>query len=181
MRLEFVLLFVALVAFAYNFHHQHPISLSFDIKNPLAPEDATLQASVATDIGPLKLAYQASWGKRLSSKLSFDLKLKQPVQTVEVQFTTDSLDGVLVKEGQRVREGQLLGVKSVEIQQKIRELENRLAQPQDELIQAEIQQKIDELKQQNEIHSLVSGYIRAIWFEQRERELTAHLLVVITL
>jgi multidrug efflux pump subunit AcrA (membrane-fusion protein) len=181
MKLELVLLFVALVAFAYNFSHQQPISLSFDIKNPLAPEDATLQASASTDIGPLKLAYQASWGKRLSSKLSFDLKLKQPTQTVEVRFTTDSLKGVLVKEGQWVKQGQLLGIKSIEIQEEIKELENRLKQPQDELIQAEIQQKIEELRGQNEIRSLVSGYIRAIWFEQRERELTAHLLVVVGL
>ncbi|MFQ6033530.1 MAG: hypothetical protein ACE5KR_01580, partial [Candidatus Bipolaricaulia bacterium] len=63
MRLEFILLFIALVAFTYNYIHQEPITLSFDVKNPLTPDEATLIARAKTEIGSLKLSYTASWGR----------------------------------------------------------------------------------------------------------------------
>lgn len=180
MRLEWILLFLALVAFTYNFVHQQPITLSFDIKNPLAPEEPTLTASAKTAIGPLKLTYSTSWGKSLASKLGFDLELKPPESAVEVSFTTDSRRGILVRKGAVIREGDLIGVHSWEVQEQIRELEANLQGEAglDPLIKAELEAKIQELKRQNEVYALVSGLVQALWVEQTEGLLTVHLRVV---
>jgi hypothetical protein len=110
MRLEWILLLVALMAFSYNFVHQQPITLSFDVKNPLSPEEPTFTAQATTSLGPLKLSYSTSWGRSLSSKLAFDMELKPKESWVEVQFTTDSLKGILVRQrGDKFEEGDLLG------------------------------------------------------------------------
>jgi hypothetical protein len=179
MRLEWILLLVALMAFSYNFVHQQPITLSFDVKNPLSPEEPTFTAQATTSLGPLKLSYSTSWGKSLVSKLGFDLEIKPKESWVEVQFTTDSLKGILVERGEQVREGDLLGFHSLEVQEQLRQLEANLAKEQDELIKAELQAKIKELKEKNEVHALVSGWIGALWVEQVEDLLTVHLRVVL--
>jgi hypothetical protein len=72
----------------------------FDVKNPLSPEEPTFTAQATTNLGPLKLSYSTSWGRSLSSKLGFDMELKPKESWVEVQFTTDSLKGILVRQGQ---------------------------------------------------------------------------------
>jgi len=181
MRLEFILLFMALVAFSYNYVHQQPIALSFDVKNPLTPEEATLVAGAKTDIGPLKLSYTASWGRSLSSKLSFDLEVAPPkLPYVDIQFTTDSLPGILVRKGDVLQEGDLIGFHSAETQRQIEELQAKLGDEQDELIRAELQAKIAELQKQNEVHALVSGWVKSLWVEQVEEELTVHLRVVLS-
>jgi len=181
LKLEFILLFVALVAFTYNYVHRQPITLSFDVKNPLTPEEVTLVAGAKTEIGPLKLSHTASWGKSLSSKLSFDLDIKPPKERwVDIQFTADSLEGILVAEGDVIEEGALIGFHSVEIQRQIEELQRKLAEEQDELIQAELQAKIRELQEENEVHALVSGWVRSLWVEQVEEELAVHLRVILS-
>ena len=180
MRLEWLLLFIALAAFTYNYVHQQPITLSFDVKNPLAPEETTLVAGAKTELGPLKLSYSASWGRSLSSRLSFDLDIAPPqLPYVKVQFTTDSLQGILVRKGQMVEEGQLIGFHSVKTQQEIAKLEENLETTEDELIRAELRKKIEELREQNEVHVLVSGYVESLWVEQIEGDLIAHLKVVL--
>jgi hypothetical protein len=179
MRLEWILLLVALMAFTYNFVHQQPITLSFDVKNPLSPEEPTFTAQATTNLGPLKLSYSTSWGRSLSSKLGFDMELKPKESWVEVQFTTDSLQGILVRQGQTIEEGELIGVHSLEVQEQLRQLEANLAKEQDELIKAELQAKIKELREKNEVHALVSGWIGALWVEQVEDLLTVHLRVVL--
>jgi len=182
MRLEFILLFVALAVIAYQLHHQEPITLSLDLKNPLTPEETTLTAKAKTDIGPLKLSCTASWGapRGTSSKLSFDLELPFPrkLPWVEIQFTTDSLSGILVSRGDWVQEGQLIGFHSVAIKEEIAQLEAKMAVTQDELIRAEIEAKLQELRQQNEVRSLVAGKVQSLWVEQLEQELVVHLKVV---
>jgi len=180
MRLEFILLFIALVAFSYNYVHQQPIALSFDVKNPLTPEEATLVAGAKTDIGPLKLSYTASWGRSLSSKLSFDLDVAPPkLPYVDIQFTTDSLRGILVHKGATIEEGTLIGFHSSKTQEQIAELQANLAKEQDELIKAELEAKIAELQAENEVHALVAGWVKSLWVEQVEEQLTVHLRVVL--
>ena len=182
MRFEWLLLFVALVAFAYSYAHQQGITLSLDVKNPLTLDEATLVAGAKTELGPLKLAYQASWGKSSSSKLSFDLDIEPPKRPwVEIQFTTDSLQGILVRKGDTITEGQLIGFHSVVVQEEIQQLQRNLQETQDELIKTELEERIQELKAANEVHALVGGYIESLWVEQVEGDLIAHLRVILSL
>ena len=178
MRLEWLLLFLALALFAYSYANQQGITLSFDVKNPL--QEATFIAGAKTELGPLELAYTAQWGKNSSSKLSFDLEIEPPKRPwVEIQFTTDSLQGILVEKGDQIQEGQLIGFHSVATQEQIAQLEANLEGAQDELIKAELEAKIAELREQNEVRALVTGYVRSLWVEQVEGDLIAHLRVLL--
>jgi multidrug resistance efflux pump len=67
----------------------------------------------------------------------------------------------------------------LEVQEQLRQLEANLAKEQDELIKAELQAKIKELREKNEVHALVSGWVQALWVEQVEDLLTVHLRVVL--
>ncbi|MFQ6034172.1 MAG: hypothetical protein ACE5KR_04850, partial [Candidatus Bipolaricaulia bacterium] len=87
--------------------------------------------------------------------------------------------GILVKRGTIIEEGALIGFHSAETQQQIGELQAKLQEEQDELIRAEIEAEIAELREGNEVRALVSGWVKALWVEQVEEELAVHLRVVL--
>ena len=81
------------------------------------------------------------------------------VPTCTITFTTNSLSCILVKPGQDLREGDLIGYVSAEARDRIAWLEARLPEVEDEDLRAEVLAEIQRLRRENEVHALIPGKV----------------------
>jgi hypothetical protein len=79
------------------------------------------------------------------------------VRTCTITFTTDSLSCILVKPGQELREGDLIGYARAEARDRIAWLEARLPEVEDEALRAEVLAEIQRLRRENEVRALIPG------------------------
>jgi len=79
------------------------------------------------------------------------------VRTCTITFTTDSLSCILVKPGQELREGDLIGYVRAEARDRIAWLEARLPEIEDEALRAEVLAEIQRLRKENEVRALIPG------------------------
>ena len=79
------------------------------------------------------------------------------VPTCTITFTTDSLSCILVKPGQELREGDLIGYARAEARDRIAWLEARLPEVEDEALRAEVLAEIQRLRKENEVRALIPG------------------------
>jgi len=79
------------------------------------------------------------------------------IPTCTITFTTDSLSCILVKPGQEIHEGDLIGYASAEARDRIAWLEARLPEVEDEALRAEVLAEIQRLRRENEVRALIPG------------------------
>ena len=79
------------------------------------------------------------------------------VRTCTITFTTDSLSCILVKPGQELREGDLIGYVRAVARDRIAWLEARLPEIEDEALRAEVLAEIQRLRKENEVRALIPG------------------------
>jgi hypothetical protein len=79
------------------------------------------------------------------------------VPTCTITFTTDSLSCILVKPGQELRSGDLIGYARAEARDRIAWLEARLPEVEDEVLREEVLAEIQRLRRENEIRALIPG------------------------
>lgn len=85
---------------------------------------------------------------------------------VPITWTCDSLSCVLVRPGQEVREGELIGYVSVAARRRAEQLAELLPTVHDELLAAEVRAELERLARENEVHALVPGRVRTVEVEQ---------------
>jgi len=100
------------------------------------------------------------------------------VPTCTITFTTDSLSCILVKPGQELREGDLIGYASAEARDRIAWLEARLPEVDDEALRAEVLAEIQSLRRENEIRALIPGKVLAVEVEQVRQGLSVRIQVL---
>jgi hypothetical protein len=81
------------------------------------------------------------------------------VRTCTITFTTDSLSCILVKPGQELREGDLIGYARAEARDRVAWLEARLPEVEDEALRAEVLAEIQRLRKENEVRALIPGKV----------------------
>jgi hypothetical protein len=81
------------------------------------------------------------------------------VRTCTITFTTDSLSCILVKPGQELREGDLIGYASAAARDRTAWLEARLPEVEDEALRAEVLAEIQRLRKENEVRALIPGKV----------------------
>jgi len=99
------------------------------------------------------------------------------VPTCTITFTTDSLSCILVKPGQELREGDLIGYASAEARDRIAWLEARLPEV-DEALRAEVLAEIQRLRREDEIRALIPGKVLAVEVEQVRQGLSVRIQVL---
>jgi len=99
------------------------------------------------------------------------------IPMAEITFTTDSLDCILVKPGQELQVGDLIGYSSAAVRERIEELTRKLPEVQDELVRAEALAEIAKLKLDGELRSLIPGRVIAVNAVQDGRILRVRILV----
>lgn len=138
----------------------------------LAPEGLSLSAE-ATNHG-LTLKAGGLWNSQgFSPQLS--LVWVPEVPTCTIEFTTDSLAGVLVRPGQVLREGELIGYTSLAAKSRIAELEKALVDVEDEILRAEVQAEIERLRRECEVRALIPGRVLAVEVEQVNQALRVRI------
>ena len=100
------------------------------------------------------------------------------IPTCTITFTTDSLSCVLVKPGQVLREGDLIGYASAEARDRIAWLEARLPEVEDEALRAEVLAEIQRLRKENEVRALIPGKVLAVEVEQVRQGLSVRIQVL---
>ena len=100
------------------------------------------------------------------------------VRTCTITFTTDSLSCILVKPGQELREGDLIGYARAEARDRIAWLEARLPEVEDEALRAEVLAEIQRLRKENEIRALIPGKVLAVEVEQVRQGLSVRIQVL---
>jgi hypothetical protein len=100
------------------------------------------------------------------------------VRTCTITFTTDSLSCILVKPGQELREGDLIGYARAEARDRIAWLEARLPEVEDEALRAEVLAEIQRLRRENEVRALIPGKVLAVEVEQVRQGLSARIQVL---
>jgi hypothetical protein len=100
------------------------------------------------------------------------------VPTCTITFTTDSLSCILVKPGQELREGDLIGYSSAEARDRIAWLEARLPEVEDEALRAEVLAEIQRLRRENEVRALIPGKVLAVEVEQVRQGLSVRIQVL---
>jgi hypothetical protein len=100
------------------------------------------------------------------------------VRTCTITFTTDSLSCILVKPGQELREGDLIGYTSAEARDRIAWLEARLPGVEDEALRAEVLAEIQRLRKENEVRALIPGKVLAVEVEQVRQGLSVRIQVL---
>jgi len=100
------------------------------------------------------------------------------VRTCTITFTTDSLSCILVKPGQELREGDLIGYTSAEARDRIAWLEARLPEVEDEALRAEVLAEIQRLRRENEVRALIPGKVLAVEVEQVRQGLSVRIQVL---
>jgi hypothetical protein len=100
------------------------------------------------------------------------------VRTCTITFTTDSLSCILVKPGQELREGDLIGYARAEARDRIAWLEARLPEVEDEALRAEVLAEIQRLRRENEIRALIPGKVLAVEVEQVRQGLSVRIQVL---
>ena len=99
------------------------------------------------------------------------------VPTCTITFTTDSLSCILVKPGQEIHEGDLIGYASAEARDRIAWLEARLPEV-DEALRAEVLAEIQRLRREDEIRALIPGKVLAVEVEQVRQGLSVRIQVL---
>ncbi len=124
----------------------------------------------------LSLQTSLSWDfQSLSPKVSFAFTPQVPTATIS--FETESLAGILVSEGQVLKEGDLIGYVSPRAMARAKELSARLPLIDDDIVRAEAMSEIERLRRENEVRALIPGRVREIRVEQAGRSL--HVQVVV--
>jgi len=100
------------------------------------------------------------------------------VRTCTITFTTDSLSCILVKPGQELREGDLIGYARAEARDRIAWLEARLPGVEDEALRAEVLAEIQRLRKENEVRALIPGKVLAVEVEQVRQGLSVRIRVL---
>jgi hypothetical protein len=100
------------------------------------------------------------------------------VRTCTITFTTDSLSCILVKPGQELREGDLIGYARAEARDRIAWLEARLPEVEDEALRAEVLAEIQRLRKENEVRALIPGKVLAVEVEQVRQGLSVRIQVL---
>jgi hypothetical protein len=100
------------------------------------------------------------------------------VRTCTITFTTDSLSCILVKPGQELREGDLIGYARAEARDRIAWLEARLPEVEDEALRAEVLAEIQRLRKENEVRALIPGKVLAVEVEQVRQGLSVRIRVL---
>jgi hypothetical protein len=120
----------------------------------LTPEGLSLSAEVQSQ--GLSLRAGGLWNAQgFFPQLSASWTPKVP--TCTITFTTDSLSCILVKPGQELREGDLIGYARAEARDRIAWLEARLPEVEDEALRAEVLAEIQRLRRENEVRALIPG------------------------
>ncbi len=120
---------------------------------------------------------QVGWSVGWDGQWAVSCSLQRPEPpsppSVVIRFTTDGLEGVLVRPGQVIRVGDLIGIRSVGPAgaQRLAELKARAAQVTDDFLRAELQEEIARLSRELEVRALVAGRVLSVEVEQRETEL----------
>jgi len=91
------------------------------------------------------------------------------VPTCTITFTTDSLSCVLVKPGQALKEGDLIGYASLAARERIAWLEKQLPEVDDETLRAEVSEEIQRLRRENEIRALIPGRVTQVALQQQSQ------------
>lgn len=114
-------------------------------------------AGVTVAVATPNLRAEVTAGDRLCPKVSVVWTFACSASAT-LTFTTDSLAGVLVKPGQVLREGDLIGYASATTPQRIAELTRKLPEVQDELLRAEVEAELARLRL-GEIRALIPGRV----------------------
>jgi hypothetical protein len=141
----------------------------------LTPEGLSLSAEVQSQ--RLSLKAGGLWNAQgFFPQLSASWTPQVP--TCTITFTTDSLSCILVKPGQELREGDLIGYASAEARDRIAWLEARLPEVEDEALRAEVLAEIQRLRKENEIRALIPGKVLAVEVEQVRQGLSVRIQVL---
>ena len=100
------------------------------------------------------------------------------VRTCTITFTADSLSCILVKPGQELREGDLIGYARAEARDRIAWLEARLPGVEDEALRAEVLAEIQRLRRESEVRALIPGKVLAVEVEQVRQGLSVRIQVL---
>lgn len=112
--------------------------------------------------------------------LSFTVSLPpREAPTTTISFTTDSPTCVLVKPGDVIAVGDLIGYASAAALARINDLQQRLPLLEDEAILAEVEDELTRLRRANEIRALVAGRVTRVEMRQEKNELHVQLVVVL--
>ena len=124
----------------------------------------------------LSLQTSLSWDcQSFSPKVSFAFTPQVPTATIS--FETESLAGILVSEGQVLKEGDLIGYASLKAMARAKELQDKLASIEDEVVREEVLSEIERLREENEVRALIPGRVREIRVEQAGRSLRVQVVV----
>ncbi|MEN3010304.1 MAG: hypothetical protein ABDI20_04915 [Candidatus Bipolaricaulaceae bacterium] len=143
----FGLLVATLIVFTVASTWQVHISPSGVIAEAEVMVSESLQAQASITVSPVVL-----WPK-------MGLKWTPPERTATITFTTDSLSCVLIRPGQILREGDLIGYASKAVLERTHELAHKLNDLHDEFLRAEVEAELTRLHKQNEIRALIPGRV----------------------
>lgn len=144
-------------------------------------------AALRAEMPPVRLSAEAQRGAfSVRAALAFAeqgpvpevaLSFVPQCPTTTITFRTDSLSCVLVRPGQVLAEGDLIGYASAEIRARLEELLDRFSEVQDELVRAELAAEIDRLRAQNEIRALIPGRVLSVQLQQEGNEIRVQVLL----
>ena len=97
------------------------------------------------------------------------------VSTCTITFTTDFPGGILVRPGQVIKEGDLIGYTSRAAKDRILELEKALVDVEDEVLRAEVLAEIERLRAESEVRALLAGRVLAVEVEQVNQALRVRI------
>jgi len=141
----------------------------------LTPEGLSLSAEAQSQ--GLSLRAGGIWNAQgFFPQLSASWTPKVP--TCTITFTTDSLSCILVKPGQELREGDLIGYARAEARDRIAWLEARLPEVEDEVLRAEVLAEIQRLRKESEVRALIPGKVLAVEVEQVRQGLSVRIQVL---
>jgi len=138
----------------------------------LTPEGLQVSAEASTE--GLTLRAGGLWnGQGFSPQLSLVWVPQLP--TCTITFTTDFPRGILVRPGQVLQEGDLIGYTSRAAKDRILELEKALEGVEDEVLRAEVLAEIERLRAESEVRALIPGRVLAIEVEQVNQALRVRI------
>ena len=130
----------------------------------LTPEGLQISAEASTTEG-LTLRAGGLWNGQVFLP-QITLSWTPTAPTCTITFTTDFAGGILVRPGQVIKEGDLIGYTSRAAKDRILELEKALEGVEDEVLRAEVQAEIERLRAESEVRALIPGRVLAIEVEQ---------------
>lgn len=131
----------------------------------LAPQASAIYAEKTWtgEMGTLSLRVGLASG---GPEASLTYRPREEEPGVPITWTCDSLSCVLVRPGQVVREGELIGYVSMAARRRAEQLAELLPTVHDELLAAEVRAELERLARENEVHALVPGRVRTVEVEQ---------------